>query len=142
VSPRIIKVKPLEEISKHYREAAGTAASRYADAIPRIEWKDPALAGQDLYETQMKKDEILKRRKAGIEKVTDEEFRKILTDIGAKRIRTGIEYAVPKQAARYKPIRDALHGMEVPDKTDDWEENIDKILKPVVRKMKEAAGKL
>jgi len=142
MSPRIIKVKPLEEISKHYKEAARIAETRYKDAIPRIEWRERAEAGQDLYEIKMKKDEVLKRRLERIKEVTDEEFKKALLEKGAKRIRDGMELAVDKHRKRYKPIRDALDGLEVPDKTDDWEKNIDEILKPIVKKMKEAAGKL
>jgi len=138
----MVRVKPLEEIKRHYREAAGIAASRYRDAIPRIEWQGAALAGQALYEERMRDPNVLARRATKIREVSDSEFRAALETKGAPRIRAGIEAAVDKQAARYAPIRSALEALDLPPRTADFEENIRNRLVPVVRTMKEAAGKL
>lgn len=138
--PRI-KVKPLADISKHYRESSSTAASRYKDSIDQVEWQENAIDGQDLYEERMRDPEVLARRETGIRTVTDSEFKDAMRDKGASRIGPGILAGVDKQREGYRVIRDALDGMELPARVADPMANIDNRLKPVVKAQIEAAGK-
>lgn len=139
--PRTIKVKPLATIKKNYEGSASEAARRYKEAIPGVSWHDRALEGQDLYETRMSDPAVLARRNTGIETVTDVDFRDAMTKKGAPVIASRMKDASDKQSRGYAPIRAAIDGMTIPDKTDDVDANIDNILKPIVHKMREAAGK-
>ena len=66
----MVKIKPLEEISKRYEEAATIVPARYKRAIEKVsDWKTPALEGQELYETKMSMAEIRARRAKAIEAI-------------------------------------------------------------------------
>jgi len=134
-------VKPLEDIAKHYRESAATAASRYKDSISQVEWQEAAIQGQKLYVQQMTRSEVLARRESGVKKVSDTEFRSAMEKKGALRIMSGIQAGVDKQREGYRPIREALDGLEIPERVADPDANIENRLKPVVHAMRRAAGK-
>ena len=137
----MVKVKPLEEIKRNYVGSAGTAAARYRAAIPRITWQSEALDGQDLYVEQMSNPDVLARRASGIELVSDAAFKKAMTDKGAGRIGPGISGAGDKMASGYSPIRSALEGVTLPKRVADPYTNITNRVVPIVRAMREAAGK-
>jgi len=137
----LVKVKPLAQIEKNYRDASGTAASRYKDSIPGITWQAEAVAGQELYEERMSDPSVLARRETGIAKVSDAEFKKALTEKGAAVIGARMRAAAPKMASGYAPIRSALEGLTLPARVADPMANIDARLKPVVQTMIDAAEK-
>jgi len=140
----MVKVKSLEEVKSRYKGAISEAARRYAEAAPKIVWKEQALAGQKLYEDRMRDEAVLKRRAKAIEKVSDEEFRRAVIQKGVGRIRSGMEAAVDKQAANWAPYRAALEAVTLPEKTTDPIANIDNRVKPIVealvKKKKELLG--
>jgi len=139
-----IKIKPLDTISKNYEEAARFIPRRYKEAIPRIEWRDPALAGQDLYAEKMKIDEVLERRKISIEKRTDAFFRDRLEKKGVPVIGPRVRAAVPDHRAGFAPYHTMLEALEIPARVVDPMENIDNRVKAVVSaliaKRKEVKG--
>ena len=137
----MVKVKPLEEIKRNYVGSAGTAAARYAAAIPRITWQSEALAGQALYVTQMSNPSVLARRADGISDVSDSEFKAALSSKGAPRISAGISGAGDKMSSGYAPIRSAIEGVSLPARTADPDTNIENRVKPIVHAMRRAAGK-
>jgi len=139
--PRRIKMPSLEKISKSYKDAAGRAASKYRDAADDVEWRERALAGHDLWVERMREEEVLERHRKGIEERDDAYFRRMMKEKGAKVLRERIILAVPEHKKGYSPIHSALDGLEIPDKGPDPYENIDNILKFVVKKMRVAAGK-
>lgn len=136
-----IRVKPLSEIEANYRGAASEAQRRYGQAIPRMVWQENAVAGQDLYESKMSDPAVLARREEKIREVSDAEFRKACTDKGASILGSRMSAAASKMSAGYAPIRSALEGLSIPDRTADPMANIDNRLKPVVDAMIKAAGK-
>jgi len=137
----MVKVKPLATIEKNYKGAAGTAASRYKDAIPGITWQSEAIAGQDLYEAKMQDPTVLARRETGIAKVSDSEFKAALAAKGAPVLASRMTAAAGKMAQGYAPIRSALEGLSLPPREADPMTNIDNRLKPVVQTMIDAAEK-
>lgn len=131
----MVKVKPLATIEKNYRDAAGTAASRYRDSIPTVTWQAQAIAGQDLYVQKMSDPEILARRAREITEVSDVAFRNALLTKGAPVIASRMAAAAPAMAQGYAPIRSALEALTLPPRTGDAMQNIDSRLKPVVQTM-------
>jgi len=129
----MVKVKSLEEISNRYKEAASLVPGRYKRAVEKVtDWKERALAGQTLYEEKLADPTIRARRAKAIEKVSNEDWRKNAADIGAKRIGEGMRAKVDKHKAKYKPFRDALAALTLPEKVADPMANIDNRLKAVV----------
>jgi len=140
----MVKIKPLDVISKNYEEASRFIPRRYKDAIPRIEWREPALAGQDLYAEKMKLDEVLERRKLSIEKRDDAFFRRRLETKGVPVIGARVRAAVPDHKAGFAPYHSMLAALVIPPREVDPEVNIDNRVKAVVRaliaKRKEVKG--
>jgi len=137
----MVKVKPLAQIEKNYKDAAGTAASRYKDSIPGVVWQSEAIAGQAIYEAKMMDPAVLARRATEIAKVSDTEFRNALATKGAPVLASRMAAAAPKMSAGYAPIRSALEALTLPARTADPMANIDARLKPVVATMIAAAEK-
>jgi len=141
----MVKVKPLEEAKKNLKEITTVIGSRYARGIERAKsWKEGSLAGQELFVAKMTNPEILARRAKRIESMTDEDWKKMARDLGAKRIGPGLAAKVDKWAARWAPYRSALEAVELPPKSPDPMANIDNRLKPIVEalvnKKKEILG--
>jgi len=138
----MVKVKPLDQAREDYKDAASIAARRYADAADRVEWKEAAIEGQELYEEMMRSLEVLRRRLAGIRKVSDAEFRKAMKEKGAKVIRERMEAADGKWVEGFRPFADALRAVELPARTADPMENIDRRLKAIVKALVEKKKEL
>jgi len=140
----MVKIKPLATIKKNYEEASRFIPRRYEEAIPRIVWREPALAGQDLYAEKMKIDEILERRRISIEKRDDEFFRGRLKRKGVPVIGTRVRAAVDDHERGFKPYHDMLAALVIPPREVDPMVNIDNRVKGVVEaliaKRKEVKG--
>ncbi len=142
----MVKVKPLDEIKKHYREGATVAPTRYKDGVTRAAWKESAASreAEELFKAKMSEALAEERRRKAIEKLTDEDWRKPALEKGATRIGPGMTAAVDKHAARFAPFRSALEGLTLPPKSADPIANVDNRVKPVVEvlvaKKKELLG--
>jgi sporulation protein YlmC with PRC-barrel domain len=133
----MVKVRPEADRRKNYDDAATYVPGRYKSGIDRCEWQAPALEGQALYETQMKKDEILSRRGKSIAKVTDAQFKTDAKEKGGNVIGPRMKAAVDKQVTGWRPFGTALEGLTLVPKTDDPEQNTINRVVPVVLKMVE-----
>ena len=138
----VVKMPSSSDIDRAYKEGAGRAPSRYKDAVSKTTGVIAAgVAGQKLYEQRMSDPKVLKRREEKLSKVTDSEWQKKATGLGAERIGRGMLENADKRAKNYEPIRSGLDGLSIPDRVADTDANIDARLKAVVHKMQEAAGK-
>jgi len=137
-----IQVKPQSEITENYVAGAGKAPAKYKKGIERTkDWKAKAIAGQGNYETAMRDERTLKRRAEKLEAVDENEWKRQAAGKGAERIGKGMIDAKDKQARGYAPVRAALDGMEIPDRTTDPDTNIDQRLKAVVHAQRRAVNK-
>jgi len=127
----VVKIKPLTEMKEHLRAAADWIPGRYEEAIPRVVWKDPALAGQELYDRVMAKAEVRKRRAAKIAKMTDEDIRKPMREKGVPVIGDRIRLAIDKYGEHVAPHRDFIEALILEPKTDVIRENILKRVLPI-----------
>lgn len=133
----MVKVKPESEIKKNYEDSTALVPARYEAGIRNATWQTEALAGQDLYEEQMRKEEILRRRAAGIAKVSDESWRSNAIDKGRNVIGARMKAASGKQIAGFRPYRDALAALDLPPRTSDPMTNLIERAGAVVMKMVE-----
>lgn len=135
-----ISVKPLSVIKTNYEGAATEAQRRYGEASKNVVWKEPSKKGQANYVAKMMDETVLARREKGIDGVSDEDVRKAMLEKGAPVLASRMKNASQKQIDGYAVIREALDGLTVPDRTGDWEANIDNIQKKVVKAMVDAAA--
>lgn len=139
----MVKVKPESEIKKNYEDSTSLVPARFEAGVKAATWQSEALAGQSLYEEQMRRDEILKRRASGIEKISDEAWKKAAVEKGRNVIAARMKAASDKQVAGYRPYREALLALDLPSKTTDPMQNLINRAGAVVQKMvevKEAQG--
>lgn len=115
----MVKVKSETEIKKNYEDSTALVPARFEAGVKAASWKDEALAGQDLYVAQMARAEILARRAAGIEKVSDESWRTDTVDKGKNIIGARMKKASGKQVAGFRPYREALIALDLPARTAD-----------------------
>jgi len=102
----------------------------YAQGIsmPKKSPIEEAIKAQDRYEEQMRKEEVLKRRKEALETVTDDEWYAYASEIGAERLVDGVvkrEKKVDRFVKSWQPmLLDHVAKIdELPDVTDADREN-------------------
>lgn len=132
-----MRVKPQSEIKKNYEQSTAIVTDRYKSGVTSADWKDKARDGQDLYVQMMSNPTVLARREKGIERVSDEEWRKNTIDKGAGVIASRMKNASTKQASRFEPYRAALESMDLPPKTADPATNVANRVTPIAVKFRE-----
>jgi hypothetical protein len=131
-----------EEIAEEYRKGASRAPEAYKKGVQSATgWKESALKGEDNYGAAVRKAADERSRAKGVEASSDEEWRKGAVDTGSTRIGPGMLAKQDKRKRNYEPIRAALNGLEVPDRTLDPMANIDNRLKKVVQAQIDASNR-
>ena len=140
----MVKVKSEALIKKNYEDSTSLVPARFEAGVRSASWQAASLGGQDLYEEQMRRDEILKRRAVGIEKVSDEAWRQATITKGRAVIGARMKAASDKQVAGYRPYREALLAVDLPAKTTDPIQNLinraGAVVQAMVDKKKEISG--
>jgi hypothetical protein len=120
----MVKVKPESEIEKNYKASTALVPDRFEAGVKSAQWQGAALDGQNLYETKMRMEEILKRRATGINKVSDDSWRTDTVNKGKNIIGSRMQAASGKQVAGYRPYREALVSLDLPARTADPMQNL------------------
>ena len=138
----MVFVPSAAERKQKYLGSLGNVPAAYKAGIERTtNWKDKALAGQNLYEQQMQNAAVLRRRAVALERVSESDWKSRAATLGSTRIAEGMRNGAEKQAANYEPVANALRSVELPDRTADPMANIDNRVKPIVRAMVQASPK-
>ena len=132
-----MKVKSQSDIKNNYDQSTSIVTTRYKAGVTSASWKDAAIAGQDLYVATMQDPTVLARRNKGINKVSDDEWRKDTLDKGSGVIAARMKAAAGKQAANFEPYRAALEGMTLPARTTDPAQNVANRVTPIAVKFRE-----
>jgi len=119
-----VKVKPESEIEKNYKASTALVPDRFEAGVKSATWQGAALEGQDLYETKMRMEEILRRRASGIQKVSDDSWRTDTVQKGKNIIGQRMQAASGKQVQGYRPYREALVSLDLPPRTADPMQNL------------------
>ena len=120
----MVNVKAESEIKKNFEDATALVPARFEAGVKTAQWKGPSLEGQTLYEEQMRRDEILKRRQSGIDKVSDDAWRRDTIEKGKAVIGARMKASSDKQVTGYRPYREALVSITLPAKTTDPMQNL------------------
>jgi len=129
-----LKVKSQSEIKANYEQSTSIVTPRYTNGVKAANWKDPAIAGQALYETKMQDPQVLARRNKGINKVSDDDWRKATDEKGSGVIAARMKAASGDQAAGFEPYRAALESMTLQPRTADPAQNVLNRVTPIAVK--------
>jgi len=137
-------LKTIEQARKHFEEALPFISGRYMTGVDRAEWQKPAAEGELLFKDAMSKVIAEERRKKGILKVTDAEWRDVTKRKGGPIIEPRIREALDLWEANFSPIYDKIVRLvpTLPKRVIDFRTNINQRLVRVVEEWKKAAGKL
>jgi hypothetical protein len=142
----MVKVTPVEDAKESFKEILPKIPDRYTRKIKKAKWKEAAASdeAEELWKAKVLEAAEKRRRKAKLEKVSEEEWRNQAANLGSKRIKESLEGRIDKWASNWKPYADALAALELEPRSADPEDNIDKRVKPVVmsliNKKKEILG--
>ena len=138
----MVFVPDKETRKRNYVASTSAVPAKYGAGIARTNnWKESAIAGQGLYEEQMRRPEVLSRRTAGLNRVSDAEWKQKASTLGVQRIAAGMQEGAERQAANYEPVAQALRSLTLPERTSDPMQNIDNRVKAVVNAARQAVGK-
>jgi hypothetical protein len=119
-----LQVKSQSQIKTNYEQSTSIVTDRYKTGVAGASWKDDALAGQDLYVARMADPNVLARRTAGINEVSDDEWRNNTITKGSGVIAARMKAASADQASGFEPYRAILQNMTLPAKTTDPAQNV------------------
>lgn len=115
----MVKVKSEADMKTNYVAAAALVPTRYTQGVKGATWQAEAIDGQGLYVQRMQDPSVLARRSSGIAKVSDDTWRTNAVTKGAPIIGARMTAGADKQISGYRPYRDALTALTLPDKVAD-----------------------
>jgi len=138
-------LKTKEEAKANFEAAIAYIPARYEAGIRKADWQTPAAsdAAEANYATAVQAAVAEKRRQKRVREVSNTDWQNAAIAKGRPIIGDRIRAALDKWATTWGPIYDSVASKvaELPPKTLDWRENINKRLVPVVEQWKKAAGK-
>jgi hypothetical protein len=141
---RQIRIKPLAQIQANYEQSGTRAATNYRAGVERnSDWHERATSdeAEQLFAARMQEAIASQRRQGKLrEKTSQAEWKSRAMDKGASAIGPAIAKSGAKMADGYAPVRQALEGVTLADKTADWRQNLQNVEK-VIEAMKRAVGK-
>lgn len=140
----MVKVKSETEIKKNYEDSTALVPARFEAGVKTATWQSEAVAGQDLYVTQMSNSDVLARRAKGIERVSDETWRTKTIKKGKAVIGARMKDASADQVSGFRPYREALIAVDLPPRVADPMQNLmnraGAVVSALVDKKKELEG--
>lgn len=138
--------KTTAEARKNLEDAIGYIPARYEAGVMKADWFGPASseAAERNYASAVAKAVTDKSRQKAIKKVSNEDWKSGAINKGAPIIGERIRMALGKYetnfGAVYEPVLNTVRAL--PPRGVDFMANINNRLVPVVKKWKEASGKL
>lgn len=136
-------MKTLEQAKSNLSDSIGNIPARYEAGVKQANWRTAAANGEDNYKSAMNVVLAKGLRRAGIEKVSDEEWRDAAAKKGAPIIGSRLQDSLGKWEANWGPMYQAVQSKvnQLPGKGIDFRQNITNRLIPVVEQWKKSSGK-
>lgn len=135
----MVKIKSQAEIASNFVDSIPRVAAPYKKGVQNTtDWQEKAIAGQSLYEAKMQDASVLARRGKAIANVSNADWQNKAVKLGAARIGPGMLENADKRTKNYEPVRQAIEGVTLPERTADPMANIDARVKPMVQAMMDA----
>ena len=124
----MVKIKSKEEIKANYSGSIAVVPSRYRAGVAKTSGViAAAIAAEDLWAAKIAEAAANRSRAKGLAKVSDEEWRRKATELGAARIGPGMTANADKQANNFEPFRSAVAALTLPARTADPIANVDRV---------------
>ena len=124
----MVKVKSQQEIQANYTGSIAVVPGRYRQGVAGASGVIAAsIAAEDLYAAKLQESIAARRRANALSKVSDDEWRRKATELGAARIGPGMQANAQKQAQNFEPFRSALSALSLPARTADPIANVDRV---------------
>jgi len=138
-------LKDVADARAGLEEALPLIPTRYQRGIERARWKEAAAsdAAEKNFADAMSKVVSEKRRKKGIDKISDEEWKAASINKGAPIIGDRVRQALDKYEQNFGEVYNKAKAEfeRLPPKTTDWRANINNRLVKTVEAWKKASGK-
>ncbi len=115
----MVKVKSETDIKTNYEASTALVPARFEQGVRAATWQNEALKGQNLYVERMSMPDVLARRSKGIGNVSDDAWRTAAIEKGRNVIGARMKAASDKQVSGFRPYREVLTGLTLPDKVAD-----------------------
>ena len=129
----MVDTKSLEVTRSNWESSHGRVASSYSagvDAAQNVTAK--AIAGEEVYAAKMQEAIANRSRAKGLEKSSDEKWRKGAKEKGATRIAQGMAAAKQEYATGMGEVLSVIQGVTIAPRTADPIANVDGRVKPIV----------
>lgn len=137
-----MKVKSPSVAKSNYEDSTALVAKRFEQGVKEADWKDPAIAGQSLYEERMQDPSILARRESGIQKVSNDTWRSVTIAKGKGVIAQRMKLASGKWQSAWAPYGETLSGIELPPREASGTANVMNRLIPIVEALEKRKEEL
>ena len=138
-------MRTIQEAESNYRQSISLVPQRYKAGIARADWKTAASRPEARANYEAGVQAAISRNAwgAGIDKVSNEEWKRMADSKGSQSIAQGMTQGAEKYQRNFAPIMDRIKSAveSLPPKSTDPMSNIDARLKPVVMAAREAAGR-
>ena len=135
----MVNVKPQSEITENFIAGASRAPAKYKKGVQRADWQTPASSeeAETNYGAGVQEAVSNRTRQKGIQNVSNADWQRNASTIGAERIGRGMANASGKQAAKWAPYRSFLEGVSLPAKSRNATENIQNRSIPIAQGMQD-----
>ena len=121
----MVKIKSSTEIDKAYKDSIARVPTKYKEGIMRTtDTIAKGIAAEGLYAERMQESIAAERRKKALELVSEADWQKKASTLGAERIGKGMLANADKRSKNYEPYRSALASLDLPDRTSDPMTNV------------------
>jgi len=116
--PRKIAVKSASIIAKKWADVTPGRAGYYESEAPAAgaEWESSTLGAGGTYKASVSAAGIQERFVGGVRKAGAAKFSRKVKDVGVARYGPGVSAAKADMETGVAPFRDALDGLEIPDR--------------------------
>jgi len=120
----MVNVISEADIAEKMNQAVAQMPGRYTKGVNRAVWNGPSIKGQTLYEAKMADPAVLARRATGIAKVSDTQWRADSIAKGSTIIGARYKGSIAKQQTNFRPFRQKLEALILPDRVADPQMNL------------------
>ena len=129
----MVKTKGIEQTMKNYEGAIGSVPGKYKDGVSNASGVIAAgVAAEQLWADKMQEAISNRTRAKGLEKSSDEEWKRAALGKGASRIGQGMQESLPKMRTGMGEVLSVIEGVTIAPRTADPMANVDNRVKPIV----------
>jgi len=128
----MVETKSLEQTNKNWKASHGRVASAYTDGVKGAQNViQKAIDGEDNYAAGVQRAVADKQRVKGLQRVTDEDWRRGAVEKGAARIAPGMAASEAKYNRGMTEVLSTINSVNLPPKTQDPAANVQNRVTPI-----------